>query len=194
MGARSSGHSETRRYPYGRCRRLKLACQCLIANTLPSTSCWEQNNRNNAMLLRSACILLLTVTTAFSQVGFGPFMKHEFTISQGTARIMLHGLPSGGDWMLAVKIGAATHLQVMKVRVLPFVMQEWQDLRTADGLIDISGLDTLPGYTLSINMEVPLDTNVSVQNDSAVLFTRRIDGGLVVRNGVVQPVLIASGR
>jgi len=146
------------------------------------------------MLLRSACILLLTVTTAFSQVGFGPFMKHEFTTSQGTVRIMLHGLPSGGDWMLAVKIGAATHLQVMKVRVLPFVMQEWQDLRTADGLIDINGLDTLPGYTLSINMEVPLDTNVSVQNDSAVLFTRRIDGGLVVRNGVVQPVLIASRR
>jgi hypothetical protein len=55
-------------------------------------------------------------------------------------------------------------------------------------------VDTLPGYTLSINMEVPLDTNVSKQNDSAVLFTRRIDGGLVVRNGVVQPVLIASGR
>ena len=145
------------------------------------------------MLLRSACILL-TVTTAFSQVGFGPFMKHEFTTSQGTVRIMLHGLPSGGDWMLAVKIGAATRLQATKVRVLPFVMQEWQDLRTADGRIDINGLDTLPGYTLSINMEVPLDTNVSKQNDSAVLFTRRIDGGLVVRNGVVQPVLIASGR
>jgi len=65
-------------------------------------------------------------------------MKHEFTTSQGTVRIMLHDLTSGGDWMLAVKIGAATHLQVMKVRVLPFIMQEWQDLRTADGLIDIN--------------------------------------------------------
>jgi hypothetical protein len=73
-------------------------------------------------------------------------------------------------------------------------MQNWQDLRIADSLIDINGLNRLPGYTLSINMEVPLDTSVSVQNDSAVLFVQRIDGGLVVRNGVVQPVLIASGR
>jgi hypothetical protein len=66
--------------------------------------------------------------------------------------------------------------------------------RIADGLIEINGMDALQDYMLLINMEVPLDTSVSVHSDSAVLFTGRVDGSLLVRNGVVQPTVIANGR
>jgi hypothetical protein len=166
------------------------------------------------MTLRSACVLLLLVTTAFSQdaqyaygpVSFGPFPKHKLAVRDGL-RIVLHGMPSGADWVMGVKTGKSATAEITKALVGPALsirkdpaapdiqipmktvldMQESKNVRITDGLIEINGLDALKDYTPVINLTVPAGTNVTVQNDSDELFDGRADGTLTVKNGMALP-------
>src|SRR5262249_4549702 len=138
---------------------------------------------SNTMLIRSACMLLLLLTTASGQdaqfsydLNFGPFPKHAFHTSQGAIHITFHGLPlNGADWAMAVNPGKDSQISVTRALVenVPFVskngttppftssmktivdMKEWKNVRVSDGVIEINALDALQDYALAINLTVP---------------------------------------
>ena len=154
------------------------------------------------MLLRNICVLLLTVTAEFSQAGW-PAM-HSISASQGRLRIVLRDAPSDSqlNWTLDATVNSTPRAEVEKLLVTKTASlakvtsdrQVWQNLRFADGVVEVNGLDALKEYTLNIWIEVPAHTEVSVEKGSSLLFTGSVEGILRVRNGVEQPVLVSDSN